>query len=44
MSETDGSVNSGSVSGASSGWVTDDMDDTDEEAEGMADAVGGFVL
>lgn len=44
MSETDGSVNSGSGSGATSGWVTDDMDETDDDAEGMADAVGGVVL
>ena len=47
MSETDGSVASGSGSGASSGWVTDDMEDmedTDDEAEGMADAVGRVEL
>jgi hypothetical protein len=44
MSETDGSVDSGSGSGASSGWVTDDMEDTDDEAEGMASEVGGVVL
>ena len=50
MSETDGSVESGADSGASSGWITDDADDmedaddTDSGAGGMASAVGGAVL